>query len=553
MVVRWCEARVGDVCATSYRTGSGRGAYRCATAQTNDCQTSERQHVRRRSNPIGRWSQSASAWGSPRERREADLFLADLLGRPPRRQPRRPAPVAEFDPHPLQEFDSVSRFGARSGSVGRGRAGLRVLRAPQCAPDGAGRFATPSSPGPGPSGPHGITVPYPSPRATRRDSAVSSATRWRPMRISPPDHLTALQTAALGTINYAPLLGAANTVAGVRAALIAAAAVPNTATMRSRVATALPMRGRRTRTAGRSSRGAPSSLSDASAERRSDSVSKPNKNGRSLWAEPAARHHPAFRIHTRSAHTPRRRDHWHLSGLHASGAGAAEGRHHRAGPPRQHRPGRCDDAGEPAGAARDARRHRRRRAADVRRNDRWEPDTADPSAGDTFSTDPSADRRQLAQAPISTKRTGLPGRRSSAALRAGGRQRRAGGTAADEHSAAGYTQHTADLRRPQPRGGMQGPSQSARTQQAASPDGAAAHSIDSHTAGHRPSARATRTSGSRSRSRARLSRSRTCTPAISSSVEPSVRDSWSSFTSSDRTCRRRASTAATAWCAGTRW
>lgn len=54
-----------------------------------------------------------------------------------------------------------------------------------------------------------------------------------------PAHLTALQTAAVGTINYAPLLGASNTVAGVRAALISAAAVPDTPTMRTRVTTGL--------------------------------------------------------------------------------------------------------------------------------------------------------------------------------------------------------------------------------------------------------------------------------------------------------------------------
>ena len=54
-----------------------------------------------------------------------------------------------------------------------------------------------------------------------------------------PAHLTALQTAAVGTINYAPLLGAGNNAAGVRAALITAAAVPDTAAMRTRVTTGL--------------------------------------------------------------------------------------------------------------------------------------------------------------------------------------------------------------------------------------------------------------------------------------------------------------------------
>ena len=212
--------------------------YRCATAQTDGGQTSERQHVRRRSNPVGRGSQATYAWGSPRERREADLFLADLLGRPPRRQPQRPAPVAEFDPHPLQEFDPypVSELDQEAWDEVVQVCGFfgprNVWRTQQAVRDAIVARAKAEW-----TAWHNGAIPVAESDATRFGRLVGYSLAAN--ADIAPDHLTALQTAALGAINYAPLLGASNTVAGVRAALITAAAVPNTATMQSRVATAL--------------------------------------------------------------------------------------------------------------------------------------------------------------------------------------------------------------------------------------------------------------------------------------------------------------------------
>ena len=210
-------------------------AYRCATAQTDGGQRSERQQVRRRSNPSGRWSQSVSAWGSPRERREADLFLADLLGRPPRRQARRPAPVAEFDPHPAQEFDPSSELDQEAwdevvqacGFFGHG-----VWRTEQAVRNAIVARARAEW-----AAWHNGAVPVAESDATRFGRLVGYYLAED--EDIEPAHLTALQTAALGTINYAPLLGVSNTVAGVRAALITAAAVPNTPTMQTRVTTGL--------------------------------------------------------------------------------------------------------------------------------------------------------------------------------------------------------------------------------------------------------------------------------------------------------------------------
>ena len=191
--------------------------------------------MRRRSNPSGRWSQSVSAWGSPRERREADLFLADLLGRLPRRQARRPAPVAEFDPHPAQEFDPSSELDQEAwdevvqacGFFGHG-----VWRTEQAVRNAIVARARAEW-----AAWHNGAVPVAESDATRFGRLVGYYLAEN--EDIEPAHLMALQTAALGTINYAPLLGASNTVAGVRAALITAAAVPNTPTMQTRVTTGL--------------------------------------------------------------------------------------------------------------------------------------------------------------------------------------------------------------------------------------------------------------------------------------------------------------------------
>jgi hypothetical protein len=193
--------------------------------------------VRRRPNP-GRWSQSAYVWGSPRERREADLFLADLLGRPPRRQPQRPAPVAEFDPHPLQEFDPypVSELDRETWDEVVQVCGFfgprNVWRTQQAVRDAIVARAQAEW-----TAWHNGAVPVAESDATRFGRLVGYYLAED--EGIEPAHLTALQGAALGTINYTPLLSAANTVAGVRTALITAAAVPNTATIRTRVTTAL--------------------------------------------------------------------------------------------------------------------------------------------------------------------------------------------------------------------------------------------------------------------------------------------------------------------------
>jgi len=173
----------------------------------------------------------ALAWGSPSERRDADLFLADLFGRPSRQHLREWSdPVPEFDhdppprvfdPEASDELVEVCGFFGPN-DVRRTEQEIRnavVARAnaewAQWHPAGVPRPETDAAL-------FGRLVNYY--LAQNADIA--------------PDHLTALQAAALGTINYTPLLSA-NTVTGVRDALITAAAVPNTTTMKSHVAEGL--------------------------------------------------------------------------------------------------------------------------------------------------------------------------------------------------------------------------------------------------------------------------------------------------------------------------
>ena len=165
------------------------------------------------------------------------------------------------------------------------------------------RFATPSSPGPRPSGPHGTTVPYPSPRATRRDSAVSSATPGGQCghRAGPSD-----RTADGG--------------AGDDQLYAAAVGVQH----RRRRSGRADHRGRRSQHGDDADAGDHGTHAGAAGKQgqrdfqvverrlrcrmrsRSRHHARP-RGGQDTTA--AARHLPAFRIHARGAHTPRRQDH----------------------------------------------------------------------------------------------------------------------------------------------------------------------------------------------------------------------------------------------------
>ena len=170
----------------------------------------------------------ASAWGSPRERRDADLFLADLLGGPSRQRLREwsdPAPEFDHDPSPVFEPESSDELVEVCGFFGPNdvRRTEQEIRNAVVARANAEWAQW-----------HPAGVPLPESDAALFGRLV---TYYLAQNADiAPDHLTALQTAALGTINYAPFLPPGNAVTGVRDALITAASVPNTAMMKSRVA-----------------------------------------------------------------------------------------------------------------------------------------------------------------------------------------------------------------------------------------------------------------------------------------------------------------------------
>ena len=203
----------------------------CVTAQTRRGGKSEGLWMRRRPRAFGGDSLSGVPWGSPRERWEADLFLAELLGRP-RRQRREwsdPAPEFDHDPAPPSDqevWDELAQVCAFFGPNNVQRSEQEVRDA-VVARANAEWTAWHNAAG----APIAESNPVVFGRLVNYNLAQNADID--------PAHLTALQTAALGTINYSPLLGPSNTVAGVRDALIVSAGVPNTPDMKSRVATAL--------------------------------------------------------------------------------------------------------------------------------------------------------------------------------------------------------------------------------------------------------------------------------------------------------------------------
>ena len=370
------RGRVGDVCATSYEP-ERRGAYRCATAQTDGGQTSERQPVRRRSNANRAMVSVGIRLG---------IAARTSRGRSVSRRPpgpaspsarRRPDPVAEFDPHPLQEFDPypVSELDQEAWDEVVQVCGFfgprNVRRTEQEVRDAIVARARAEW-----TAWHNGAAPVAESDATRFGRLVGYSLAAN--ADIDPDHLTALQTAALGTINYAPLLGASNTVAGVQAALITAAAVPDTPTMRARVATALTSARQANKDSGTFKswsavfvvgcvRGAAIGLG-LEAIIGTEQAAVIGKNElllatirHSEYTREARIRRAARTTGTYQAFTPAER-------VPQRGDIIVQDR--RPNTPSGH------DAGESAGAARDARRHRRRRAADVRRNNRRESDGA---------------------------------------------------------------------------------------------------------------------------------------------------------------------------------
>ncbi len=190
----------------------------------------QRCSVQRRARWVVPYS-SGSAWGSLREQREADRFFADLMGYSGRSlgwsesgeafdaevESERWEELVEvcgfFGPNDVRRTDQEIRNAVVARANAEWTAWHTAAGVPRAESD-AGMF--------------GRLVGYS--LAADRDVA--------------PDHLTALQAAAVGTINYAPLLSAtvgavASQVTTFRARLITAAGVPDTAALRSSVATAL--------------------------------------------------------------------------------------------------------------------------------------------------------------------------------------------------------------------------------------------------------------------------------------------------------------------------
>jgi hypothetical protein len=173
----------------------------------------------------------AFAWGSASERRQADLFLADLLGRSSRQRRREwsdPVPEFDHDPPPVVDPEASDELVDVCGFFGPNN----VRRTEQEIRNAVVARANAEWTNWHPAG-----VPRPESDAALFGGLVGYSLAQN--ADIAPDHLTALQAAALGTINYTPLLSATNAVTGVRDALITAASVPNNATMRTHVAEAL--------------------------------------------------------------------------------------------------------------------------------------------------------------------------------------------------------------------------------------------------------------------------------------------------------------------------